>query len=336
MTWRVADVRDPALAGRLAGVDVVVHTDLDLAPDSEHRTRRAFNVRGAQTVLTAAAAGRVGRVILVTSAMVYGARADNPVPLPETTPLAADVDSSVAGDLLEIEQLAQRSLRAHPGMELTVVRPAALVGDGIDTIVTRHFEAPRLLTVKGCEPRWQFCHMDDLVSALELAVTGEVTGEFAVGCDGWLDAEAVGELSGLRGDRAAREPDVRHRAAPAPGRGDPGPGRRPALRRLPVGGRLRHPARGRLAAGVRQHRRPCRCCWRGASGITRWPAADHPQGGDDHRGGRGGRRGRRHRDRRDRPDRAPPPQGRHADPGYRSLGESHPPDRAARHPAVGG
>ena len=199
VTWRVADVRDPALAGRLAGVDVVVHTDLDLAPDSEHRTRRAFNVRGAQTVLTAAAAGRVGRVILVTSAMVYGARADNPVPLPETTPLAADVDSSVAGDLLEIEQLAQRSLRAHPGMELTVVRPAALVGDGIDTIVTRHFEAPRLLTVKGCEPRWQFCHLDDLISALELAVTGEVAGEFAVGSDGWLGAEAVGELSGLRG-----------------------------------------------------------------------------------------------------------------------------------------
>ena len=199
VTWRVADVRDPALASRLAGVDVVVHADLDLRPDSEHRARRAFNVRGAQTVLTSAAADRVGRVILVTSAMVYGARADNAVPLPETTPLAADVDSSVAGDLLEIEQLARRSPRAHPGMELTVVRPAALVGDEIDTIVTRHFEAPRLLTVKGCEPRWQFCHIDDLVSALELAVTGDVTGEFAVGSDGWLDAETVSELSGLRG-----------------------------------------------------------------------------------------------------------------------------------------
>ena len=27
VTWRVADVRDPALAGRLTGVDVVVHAD---------------------------------------------------------------------------------------------------------------------------------------------------------------------------------------------------------------------------------------------------------------------------------------------------------------------
>jgi nucleoside-diphosphate-sugar epimerase len=198
VTWRVADVRDPALAGRLAGADIVVHADNDLAPDSDARTRRAFNVRGAQTVLTAAAAGRVGRVILVTSAMVYGARPDNPVPLAEDAPLAAEADSSVAGDLLEIEQVALRSPRANPGMAVTVVRPAALVGEGIDTLVTRHFEAPRLLTVKGCAPRWQFCHVDDLVSALELAVTGGITGDFAVGSDGWLEQDEVERISGLK------------------------------------------------------------------------------------------------------------------------------------------
>jgi nucleoside-diphosphate-sugar epimerase len=198
VTWRVVDVRDPALAGRLASVDVVVHTDLDLAPGTDRRARRAFNVRGAQTVLTAAAAGGVGRVVLVTSAMVYGARPDNPVPLPEDAPLGADQDGSVVGDLLEIEQLAQRSALAHPGMAVTVVRPAALVGEGVDTLITRHFEAPRLLTVKGCAPRWQFCHVDDLVSALELAVTAEVTGAFAVGCDGWLEPEQLEELSGLK------------------------------------------------------------------------------------------------------------------------------------------
>ncbi len=198
VTWRVVDVRDPVLAGRLAEVDVLVHTDLDLAPGSDRSTRRAFNVRGVQTVLTAAAAGRVSRVILVTSAMVYGARPDNPVPLPESAPLAAELDGSVVGDLLEIEDLARRSPRTNPGTAITVVRPAALVGAGVDTFVTRHFEAPRLLVVKGSAPRWQFCHTDDLVSALELAVTGEVVGAFAVGCEGWLEQDQVEELSGLR------------------------------------------------------------------------------------------------------------------------------------------
>jgi len=198
VTWRVADVRDPALAGRLAGVDVVVHADLDLAPDSDARARRAFNVRGAQTVLTAAAAGRVGRVVLLTSAMVYGARPDNAVPLPEDAPLAAEADSSVAGDLLEIEHLARRSPRANPGVAVTVVRPAALVGGSVDTLVTRHFEAPRLLTLKGCAPRWQFCHLDDLTSAVEFSVGGGIDGQFAVGCDDWLEHDAVEQISGLK------------------------------------------------------------------------------------------------------------------------------------------
>jgi nucleoside-diphosphate-sugar epimerase len=207
VTWRVADIRDPALAGKLTGVDVVVHADLDLSPDSDTRQRRAYNVRGAQTVLTAAAAGRVGRVVLMTSSMVYGARPDNPVPLPEDAPLTAEADSSVAGDMLEIEQLARRSPRAYPGMAVTVVRPAALVGEGrsaqgdpwsVDTLVTRHFEAPRLLAVKGSAPRWQFCHVEDLISALEFTVGGGLEGEFAVGCDGWLEQDEVERISGLK------------------------------------------------------------------------------------------------------------------------------------------
>jgi len=198
VVWRIADVRDPMLAGRLTGIDVIVHTDLDLAAGSDQKARRAYNVRGAQTVLTAAAAGGVSRVILVTSAMVYGANPDNPVPLAETAPLNADPDGSVVGDFMEIEQLAERSPRAYPGTAVTVVRPAALVGEGIDTLITRHFEAPRLLTVKGCAPSWQFCHVTDLLSAIELAAAGDVTGAFAVGCDGWLDQGEVEELSGLR------------------------------------------------------------------------------------------------------------------------------------------
>ncbi|HEX3955742.1 MAG TPA: NAD-dependent epimerase/dehydratase family protein [Trebonia sp.] len=198
VTWRVADVRDPALASKLEGVDVVVHADMDTSVDTDPRQRRAFNLRGAQTVLTVAAAERIGRVVLLSSAMVYGARPDNPVPLPEDAPLLAPADGSVAGDMLEVEQLARRSRRVNPATAVAVVRPAALVGDTIDTLLTRHFEAPRLLAVRGCAPRWQFCHVDDLVSAIELAAIGAVSGDFAVGCDGWLAQAEIEAVSGLK------------------------------------------------------------------------------------------------------------------------------------------
>jgi nucleoside-diphosphate-sugar epimerase len=198
VVWRVLDVRDPALAERLAGVDVVVHLALDLSIESEQRARTARNVRGTQTVLTASAAAGVPRVVMCTSAMVYGAQPDNPVPLDEDGPLRALPDTSVVGDLLEIERLATRAPRAHPGLSVTVVRPATLVGPGADSVLTRHFEAPRLLMVRGAEPRWQFCHVDDLVEALTYAALGKVAGTVTVGCEGWLDQEEVERISGLR------------------------------------------------------------------------------------------------------------------------------------------
>lgn len=197
-TWRVIDVRDPLLANRISDIDVLVHLAGDYALDSDPVERRAYNLRAAQTVLTACAAARVRRVVLVTSAMVYGAAPDNEVPLAEDAPVAAEPDTGLVGDHLEIESLVRRSLRSHPGLEVTVVRPAAIVGPGIDTVITRHFESPRLLTVKGCMPRWQFCHLDDLISVLELAARGVVTGVVAVGSEGWLEQEQVEELSGIR------------------------------------------------------------------------------------------------------------------------------------------
>ncbi|MBG0833380.1 NAD-dependent epimerase/dehydratase family protein [Planomonospora sp. ID67723] len=198
VTWRVLDVRDPLLANRISDIDVLVHLSADYALGSDAGERRAYNLRAAQTVLTASAAARVRRVVLVTSAMVYGAAPDNEVPLPEDGAVAAEPDTGMVGDHLEIEALVRRSLRSHPGLEVTVLRPAALVGPGVDSVVTRHFEAPRLLTVKGCSPRWQFCHIDDLVSALELAALGAVSGVVAVGGEGWLEQEQVEEISGLR------------------------------------------------------------------------------------------------------------------------------------------
>ncbi|WP_420492822.1 NAD-dependent epimerase/dehydratase family protein [Kitasatospora camelliae] len=196
--WRVLDVRDPAVAERLAGVDVVVHLAMDLGMESDPRARSAYNVRGAQTVLTAAAAAGVHRVVLCTSAMVYGALPDNEVPLAEDSELRATEEASLVGDLLEIERLARRAPRAHPGLQVTVLRPAVVVGPGIDTVLTRHFEAPRLLVVAGSRPCWQFCHLDDLASALEYAALGLVEGEVTVGCDGWLEQEDVEALSGIR------------------------------------------------------------------------------------------------------------------------------------------
>ncbi|MFL6113440.1 MAG: NAD-dependent epimerase/dehydratase family protein [Catenulispora sp.] len=197
-TWRLGEVTDPQLADRLSGVDTLVHLAVDADLSAEPRARTARNVRAAQTAITAAAASGVRHVVLLSTAMVYGALPDNPLPLEDEAPLRAVPDGTLVGDLLEIERLAAIAPRAHPGLTVTVLRPAAIVGPGVDTYLTRHFEAPRLLVVRGTKPIWQFCHVEDLLTALEHAALGKITGIVPVASDGWLTQEEVEELSGMR------------------------------------------------------------------------------------------------------------------------------------------
>lgn len=227
----LADSCDPVVAEAFAGCDAVVHLDPDPVrqqlpgprpgvPGDDHGPERTGRVhpapdstaadmelltpqpvgravRAAQTVLTAAAAAGVRTVVLVTSAMVYGAGPDVTVPLEEDAEPAADPMSPVLRDMLDIELVAVRARRTHPGLSVAVVRPAALVGPGVDTLVTRHFEAPRLLTLRGTAMRWQFCHLDDLLGALTTAATRPLDGALTVGSTGWLAQEEVERLSGL-------------------------------------------------------------------------------------------------------------------------------------------
>ncbi|MER6921122.1 NAD-dependent epimerase/dehydratase family protein, partial [Streptomyces spiralis] len=100
--WHILDVRDPAIADKLRGADVVVHLALDLDLETDPAARTAYNVRGTQTVLTAAAAAGVHRVVLCTSSMVYGALPDNELPLSEDAELRATAEATGVGDLLEV------------------------------------------------------------------------------------------------------------------------------------------------------------------------------------------------------------------------------------------
>ncbi len=200
--WRLADSANPAVVRALRDLDVAVwvaaETDLESALRVRPTERRERVVRTAQTLVTATAAAGVPRLVVVTSAQVYGAAADNPVPLPEDAQLNGIRDGGVVGDLLAVEEVIEDARRVHPGLSITIVRPAALVGPGIDTVVTRHFEAPRLLTVKGANPAWQFCHLDDLATAVRVLTGSPLGPVVTVGAPGWLSQDQIETLTGMR------------------------------------------------------------------------------------------------------------------------------------------
>lgn len=199
--WREVDVLDPALTGAFAGVTAVAHLAVDLTPDADRDGQRLRNTRAAQTVITAAFAAGVRRVVVVGSALVYGAYADNPVPLPDDAPLRAVPEASAVGDLLEIERIAAVSRRTHRGLAVTVLRPAVVLGAGDREPMAALLGAPRLLRIRGADTRWQFCHVSDLAAAVELAAlapAGVLDGPANVACEGWLDHDELERISGRR------------------------------------------------------------------------------------------------------------------------------------------
>ncbi len=188
---------DDVSAAALNGVDVVVHLAVDRSATTPSAQRHARNVDGTEALLDAAAAAGTGRVVLLTSAMVYGASATNPVPLDEDAPLLPGAPAGLLGEWLAMERAAA-ACAAAGGPEVVSVRPASVVGVVADSLLPGLFEAVRLLAIRDGRCHWQLCHTDDLLSALMAAATGAVTGAVTVGCDGWMAQRQVEALADMR------------------------------------------------------------------------------------------------------------------------------------------
>ena len=205
LDFRPTDVRDPLLAVAVEGADVVVHVALTPGPLAAEDTMFAINVHGTRNLLEAAATTGVKRFVHVSSAAVYGAHPGNEVPLDEDAPLRANPDFSWAYQHLLAEELVSEWAVKHPDVVVTILRPVTTLGPGADNFIARHFEQPYLPIVRENEPPVQFLHVDDLATAVELAVTTDLPGVFNVAPEGWLSTR---ELVSVLGKRAVTVPEA--------------------------------------------------------------------------------------------------------------------------------
>ncbi|HVF54036.1 MAG TPA: NAD-dependent epimerase/dehydratase family protein [Actinomycetota bacterium] len=188
------DIRDPALAARLKGVDVVVHLAFVMDPIKDESRMRSINVDGSHNVLRAAGAAGVRKIVYTSSAVVYGAHPDNPIPLTESAPLRANLDLSYAAHKLEVEYVIKEFRDEFPDRVVTVFRPAIVLGPHVDNAWSHVLELPLLLGVKGYSPPLQFVHEDDVAAALEWAVFNDADGPFNLSAEGCLELEHILDL----------------------------------------------------------------------------------------------------------------------------------------------
>jgi nucleoside-diphosphate-sugar epimerase len=185
------DVRDAELAKALHGADVVVHLAYAMDPMRDEAQMRDVNVAGTRNVLDAVSVAGVPRVVYVSSAVVYGAHADNELPLTERSPLRANQDFAYAAHKLETEAIVAAFAGTHPDVLVTVFRPATVFGPNVENFLSRAFEAPRVVSVRGYRPPMQWVHEDDVTQALALAVRERIPGAYNVCADGWMAHEDV-------------------------------------------------------------------------------------------------------------------------------------------------
>jgi nucleoside-diphosphate-sugar epimerase len=193
-----ADPGTDDLGPALAGMDVIVHLGEVLEPVRDDAMVRTRAVDAARRVVEAAHDAGVARVVLTSSVLAYGAHPDNDVPLHEESALRATPGLATAEHVVEVERWLEGWRASHPGSSVTVLRFALLAGPGLDTALTRAFEAPRLPAVRGHRPPLQFLHPDDAVAAILHAVRTELDGAYNVCADGWLSYDEVAALVGRR------------------------------------------------------------------------------------------------------------------------------------------
>lgn len=181
------------LAPVLRDVDVVCHLAgsdplEDRAPDHDlHTTTRVLD-----------AARRVGvqQVLVRSSATVYGAWSDNPVPLPETAPPRPNGESEWVGIRMAIEEHVAAFDAEESDVTVAILRPCVTVSeDGTDEL-GRVLAAARLVSASDDAPPAQFVHADDVASAFDVARRAGAAGVFNVAPDGALAADLIRALVG--------------------------------------------------------------------------------------------------------------------------------------------
>ena len=139
--------------------------------------------------------GDVSTVVVLSSALVYGARTDNPIPLTENAPVRPNASIDAAVERAELERLCGTWARSR-GATCALVRPCIAVGPENEKWLARSPWATAGLQISGDVPPVQFVHFDDLTTALIAVCRSRVDGPVNVAPDGWLSVEEVRALKG--------------------------------------------------------------------------------------------------------------------------------------------
>lgn len=194
------DLLDPAATAALVAFrpDTLVHLAFAVEPGRDRAAMRRTHVEGTRGLLAAAATVPAARVLLASSATVYGAWPDNPVACRESDPLRPRPEYYYSADKGLVEQVVAEFAAAHPAIAVAVTRPVIVCGPGARNFITDFFlHAPCMLLPDGADTPLQFVHEADLARATLTLVRAAARGPFNVAPDDVLTQREIAAELGI-------------------------------------------------------------------------------------------------------------------------------------------
>ncbi len=183
---RLVDFTEPASDQKLLDafreeeVDTVVHLAFFTSPRRDTTYAHELESIGTMNLLGAAAAAGIEHVVMRSFTAVYGARGQNPNFISEDARLQASPALPWAQDKFEAEQHAASFAKRYPGLKVTVLRLALLLGPGVRTFYTRIFDHRVVPLLMGYDPLFQLLHPEDALEAFAAALERSSGGAFNI------------------------------------------------------------------------------------------------------------------------------------------------------------
>ena len=190
------DLQTDDLKPVFEGANSLIHLATSFGPSSDGMDAGGAEIDATRRVFEAASAVGIKKIVLLSSAMVYGAWPTNEIPITENADINPNPDFSFASVKTEIENIATEWKSKHPNAEVVILRPTTALAKGQISWVARSLKASAIIDAGDNDPPAQFLHLDDLASAVCLASRGELSGPYNVAPDGYIEAEVCKELSG--------------------------------------------------------------------------------------------------------------------------------------------
>ncbi len=160
-------------------IDAIVHLNIMHDPRTRQEEHHAFNIVGTQKLFQLASEHRVPKIVVLSSANVYGPDPTNNQFLKEDAPLMGGQNFDAIRDLIALDMFCNTFFWRHPEIETVILRPVHIVGR-VNNAPSRYLRLEHPITVMGFDPMIQLIHVEDVVAAIERALTPGVRGVFNI------------------------------------------------------------------------------------------------------------------------------------------------------------